>query len=66
MLVYVCIGLAVAVVAQSLVIVRVSRALNSIGRFGVSPRLIRLHVGLESVEDLWADLAGALESARNK
>ena len=33
-LMYVCLGLAVAVVAQSLVIVRVSRALNSISRFG--------------------------------
>lgn len=36
---------------------------NSIGRFGVSPRLIRLHVGLEHVEDLWADIQQALERA---
>jgi cystathionine beta-lyase/cystathionine gamma-synthase len=37
---------------------------NSIGRFGVSPRLVRLHVGLEHVEDLWADLQQALDRAR--
>ena len=37
---------------------------NSIGRFGVSPRLVRLHVGLEHVEDLWTDLQQALERAR--
>ena len=33
---------------------------NSFGRFGVSPRAIRLHVGLEDVEMLWADLENAL------
>lgn len=37
---------------------------NSIGRFGVSPRTIRLHVGLENVEELWADLANAFTSAK--
>ena len=37
---------------------------NSIGRFGVSPRTIRLHVGLESVEELWADLTNALTKAK--
>ena len=30
----------------------------------VPPGLLRLSVGLEDVEDLWADLAQALESAR--
>jgi cystathionine beta-lyase/cystathionine gamma-synthase len=37
---------------------------NSIGRFGVSPRTIRLHVGLENVEELWADLVNALDKAK--
>lgn len=36
---------------------------NSIGRFGVSPRTIRLNVGLENVEDLWADVVRAFEAA---
>ncbi|MFC3578174.1 trans-sulfuration enzyme family protein [Streptomyces yaanensis] len=31
---------------------------------GVSDRLLRLSVGLEDVEDLWADLEGALGAAR--
>ena len=29
-------------------------------RLGITPGLIRLSVGLEDVEDLWADLAQAL------
>ena len=33
---------------------------NSFARFGVSPRAIRLHVGLEDVETLWSDLEQAL------
>ncbi len=37
---------------------------NSMARFGVSPRTIRLNIGLESVEDLWADIAQAFEKAR--
>jgi len=48
-LTYVCIGLAVAVVAQSLVIVRVSRALNSISRFG--DRVAHLAAALELLTD---------------
>ncbi len=32
---------------------------NSFDRFGVSPRAIRLHVGLEDPETLWADLENA-------
>jgi len=31
---------------------------------GVTPGLLRLSVGLEEVEDLWADLEGALEAAQ--
>lgn len=39
---------------------------NSIGRFGVSPRTIRLNVGLENVEDLWADVSRAFGEAKRK
>ncbi|MDJ1159970.1 PLP-dependent transferase [Chelatococcus sp. SYSU_G07232] len=37
---------------------------NSFSRFGVSPRTIRLHIGVEDTEDLWADLTQALDRAR--
>jgi hypothetical protein len=46
---YVCIGLAIAVVAQSLVIVRVTRALSAIGKFG--DRLAHLAAALELLTD---------------
>jgi cystathionine beta-lyase/cystathionine gamma-synthase len=36
---------------------------NSFDRFGVSPRAIRLHVGLEDQETLWADLENAFEKS---
>lgn len=36
---------------------------NSPQRFGVPPRLVRLSLGLEDAEDLWADFASALEAA---
>jgi cystathionine beta-lyase/cystathionine gamma-synthase len=39
-------------------------AMNSLSRFGVSARTIRFNVGLESVEDLWADVAQAFEKAK--
>lgn len=32
--------------------------------FGVTPGLVRLSVGIEGVDDLLADLAGALETSR--
>lgn len=35
---------------------------NSLQRFGVSPRLVRFSLGLESVDDLWADFEGAIAS----
>ena len=38
--------------------------LNSMARFGVSPRTIRFSVGLENVEDLWADIAQAFEKSK--
>jgi cystathionine beta-lyase/cystathionine gamma-synthase len=37
---------------------------NSAVDFGVPERMVRLAVGLEGTEALWADLAGALASAR--
>jgi cystathionine beta-lyase/cystathionine gamma-synthase len=36
---------------------------NSFSRFGVSPRAIRLHVGLEDPEMLWADLEEAFATS---
>lgn len=40
---------------------------NSFVRFGVSPRAIRLHVGLEDPEMLWADLENAFKiSTKNQ
>jgi cystathionine beta-lyase/cystathionine gamma-synthase len=38
--------------------------LNSLARFSVSPRTIRFNIGLENVEDLWADVAQAFEKAK--
>lgn len=37
--------------------------INSFERFGVSPRAIRIHVGLEDPEMLWADLENAFVSS---
>jgi cystathionine beta-lyase/cystathionine gamma-synthase len=37
---------------------------NSCVDFGVSPRVVRLHVGLEGADALWADLEGAIDAAR--
>ena len=36
---------------------------NSFRDFGVSPRTVRLHIGLEEVDDLWRDLEQALRRA---
>ncbi len=36
---------------------------NSAVAFGIHPRSVRLHVGLEGVEALWADLEGAMAAA---
>ena len=36
---------------------------NAARRFGVPPRVVRLSLGLEDAEDLWADFACALEAA---
>ena len=36
---------------------------NSTQRFGVSPQLVRLSLGLEHPDDLWADFEAALAGA---
>jgi cystathionine beta-lyase/cystathionine gamma-synthase len=36
---------------------------NALARFSVSPRLIRIHVGLEDPDSLWQDLEQALAQA---
>lgn len=37
---------------------------NSMQKFGVSPNLVRLSLGLEAAEDLWADMQSALQNSR--
>lgn len=37
---------------------------NSAHTFGISPRSVRIHVGLEGTEVLWTDLATGLDAAR--
>ena len=37
---------------------------NSLQRFGVSPNLVRLSLGLEDSEDLWEDFLTALEASK--
>ena len=39
---------------------------NSAVDFGVPERMVRLHVGLEGTEALWADLAQAFEAAQRR
>ncbi|MEZ5797627.1 MAG: aminotransferase class I/II-fold pyridoxal phosphate-dependent enzyme [Paracoccaceae bacterium] len=39
-------------------------AFNSMQKFGVSPNLVRLSLGLEAAEDLWADFEAALQHSR--
>jgi cystathionine beta-lyase/cystathionine gamma-synthase len=36
---------------------------NSALDFGVSPRMVRLHIGLEGTEALWSDLLHGLDAA---
>ena len=36
---------------------------NSAIDFGIDPRCVRLHVGLEGADVLWSDLAGAIDFA---
>jgi cystathionine beta-lyase/cystathionine gamma-synthase len=43
---------------------RQTPAINSMAHFGVSRQTVRIHAGLENVEDLWSDIDLALHSAR--
>ena len=36
---------------------------NALQKFNVSKNMVRLSIGLESVEDLWADLKAALDKS---
>ena len=37
---------------------------NSAHTFGISPRSVRLHIGLEGTEALWGDIAAGLDAGR--
>ena len=39
---------------------------NSAVAFGVHPRSVRLHIGLEGTEALWSDLEAAIDAASNE
>lgn len=52
-----------SLVVPALAALQQSPDVNSFARFGVSPRTVRIHVGLEGVEPLWADLEQALARA---
>lgn len=52
-----------SLVVPAAITLRQSGEKNAAQRFGVSPRLVRLSLGLEDAEDLWADFAAALEAA---
>ena len=39
---------------------------NSAVAFGVNPRSVRLHIGLEGTEALWSDLEAAIDAASNE
>ena len=52
-----------SLVVPALAALQQSPGANSFARFGVSPRTVRLHVGLDSPESLWADLTQALARA---
>jgi cystathionine beta-lyase/cystathionine gamma-synthase len=53
-----------SLVVPALVVHNQAAGPNSAVDFGISPRMVRLHVGLEGAEALWADLGGAIEAAR--
>lgn len=41
------------------------KSANVFARFGISPRLVRLHIGFEDIDVLWEDLHQALACARS-
>jgi cystathionine beta-lyase/cystathionine gamma-synthase len=53
-----------SLVVPALATLRQTPDVNALSYFSVSPRLIRLHVGLEDPTALWFDLESALRSAR--
>jgi cystathionine beta-lyase/cystathionine gamma-synthase len=55
-----------SLVVPALAALEQSPGTNALQRFGVSPRNVRLNVGLERPEELWADLAQALERASRR
>ena len=50
------------VVPGEVVLQQTGRDPNSAMRFGVRPRTVRLHVGLEGTEALWSDLEQAIDA----
>ena len=52
-----------SLVVPAAITLRQAGETNSAQRFGVPPRLVRLSLGLEDAEDLWADLVNALDGA---
>lgn len=52
-----------SLVMPAISVINQASEFNSAVDFGVSPRLIRISVGLEETNDLWADLQQALTSA---
>ena len=52
-----------SLIVPAAISLRQSGEKNAAQRFGVSPRLVRLSLGLEDAEDLWADFEAALEAA---
>lgn len=55
-----------SLVVPALASLRQTPDYNALARFGISPRLIRLHIGLEDPEDLWHDIDRALMQAQQK
>ncbi|GAB0115623.1 aminotransferase class I/II-fold pyridoxal phosphate-dependent enzyme [Acidisoma sp. C75] len=55
-----------SLVVPALASLRQTPQYNALARFGVSPHLIRLHVGLEDPEHLWQDIAEAIGVAEQK
>ncbi len=53
-----------SLVVPGAVVLEQKAAPNSAHAFGISPRSVRLHVGLEGTEALWADLVAGLDAAR--
>ena len=52
-----------SLVVPAMATLRQTPGVNSLSKFGVTERLIRLNVGLESVDDLWSDLEQAFAAA---